>query len=103
MVGAMRVEEAALASALQRAFAEAGHPDIDEVAASGVGLSREQITDWRAGRNLPATFGELEPLIAYLQVAAATATQVNRRHRLREVTAWPTVRWRHLWEEATST
>lgn len=103
MVGAMRVEEAALASALQRAFGEAGNLDIDEVAASGAGLNREQITDWRAGRNPPATFRELEPLIAYLQVAAATATQVNRRHRLREVTAWPTVRWRHLWEAATNT
>lgn len=103
MVGAMRVEEAALASALQRAFAEAGNPDIDEVAASGVGLSREQITDWRAGRNLPATFREFEPLIAYLRVAAATATQVSRRHRVREVTAWPTVRWRHLWDAAAST
>ncbi|QRY83669.1 hypothetical protein JVY00_17705 [Tsukamurella tyrosinosolvens] len=100
----MRVEKAALASALQRAFAVAGNPDIDEVAASGVGLSAEQITDWRSGRNPPATFRELESLIAYLQVAAAaTATQVNRRHRLHDVTAWPTARWRHLWEAATST
>lgn len=96
----MRVEEAALASALQRAFAEAGSPDIDEIASSGIGVSARQITDWRTGRNLPTAFRDLEPLIAYLQIAAAATSQVSRRHRSREVTAWPTPRWRQLWESA---
>ena len=96
----MRVEEAALASALQRAFAEAGSPDINDVAASGIGVSAQQITDWRVGRNLPTAFRDLEPLIAYLQITAAATSQVSRRHRSREVTAWPTPRWRQLWESA---
>lgn len=97
----MRIEEAALASALQRAFAEAGGPDVDEIAASGIGVSAGQITDWRAGRKLPTAFRDLEPLIAYLQVAAAATSQVGRRHRIRDVTTWPAPRWRQLWEAAT--
>lgn len=92
-------EQAALASALQRAFAEAGGPSLTEVAESGVGVSRQRISDWRAGRHVPSRFSDLEPVIAYLQVAAAGHDTMTE-HSSDRVTTWPTDRWREVWREA---
>lgn len=99
----MSVAQAALASALQRAFAEAGAPPSTEVAQSGIGITEHQIHEWRAGTSLPATFKELEPLIAYLQVAAAaTACATPRRQDCQNVTGWPRTQWRKLWAAAST-
>ena len=92
-------EQAALASALQRAFAEAGGPSLTEVAESGVGVSRQRISDWRAGRHVPSRFSDLEPVIAYLQVAAAGHDTMSEPTHDRVMT-WPTERWRQVWREA---
>ncbi|WP_019201823.1 hypothetical protein [Tsukamurella sp. 1534] len=88
-----------LASALQRAFAEAGDPSVTEVADSGVGVSRQRISDWRAGRHVPSRFGDLEPVITYLQISAARRDEVSASTSDR-VTAWPKDRWREVWREA---
>lgn len=95
----MTAEETALASALQRAFAEAGNPSLTEVAESGVGVSRQRISDWRAGRHIPSRFSDLEPVIAYLQVAATGHSAVTQPAS-DSVTAWATDRWRQVWQEA---
>lgn len=91
----------ALASALQRAFAEAGNPSLTEVAESGVGVSRQRISDWRAGRHVPSRFSDLEPVIAYLQVAAGGTNWSGADPDSDLVTRWPTTRWRQAWERST--
>ncbi|TWS23331.1 hypothetical protein FK268_13625 [Tsukamurella sputi] len=96
----MSIARAALASALQRAFAEAGAPPSTDVAQSGVGITEQQIREWRSGNNLPATFKELEPLIAYLQVAATAATWKAPNLACDNVTGWPMTHWRELWAAA---
>lgn len=99
----MSIARAALTSALQRAFAEAGNPPSTEVAQSGIGITEQQIHEWRSGTSLPATFQELEPLIAYLQVAAtATACATSARRDCQNVTGWPRTQWRQLWAAAST-
>lgn len=97
----MSIARAALASALQRAFAEAGDPPSTDIAQSGICITEQQIHEWRSGTGLPTTFQELEPLIAYLQVAAAaTACATSARQDCQNVTGWPRTHWRELWAAA---
>ncbi|BDD80681.1 hypothetical protein TPB0596_04440 [Tsukamurella pulmonis] len=95
-------QQAALVSALQRAFAEAGNPSLTAVAESGVGVSRQRISDWRSGRHVPSRFSDLEPVIAYLQVAAAGANWAGAAPDGGLVTRWPTPRWYRVWEAAAA-
>lgn len=95
----MSVEQANLASALQRAFEEAGNPSLVEVAASGVGISWQRMSDWCAGRRVPSRFRDLEPVIAYLQVASAS-NRAGREAGVEVVTSFSTSRWRRIWREA---
>lgn len=95
---ATRPVRGALASALQRAFAEAGDPSIAAVAVSDVGVSQEQIFDWRAGQHVPSRFSDLEPVIAYLQATAHRSGMSTAPGKL--VTSWPNTRWQQAWRQA---
>ncbi|MEC4616430.1 hypothetical protein [Tsukamurella tyrosinosolvens] len=93
--------ELTLSQALQRAFAEAGNPSLRTVAASGTGVPRQRLSDWRAGRHTPATFSDLEPVLAYLYLAAETArTEADAAED--PVTQWPLSQWQQLWQHTAS-
>ncbi|BDD82327.1 hypothetical protein TPB0596_20900 [Tsukamurella pulmonis] len=94
--------ELTLSEALQRAFAEAGNPSLRTVAASGTKVSRQRLSDWRAGRHTPATFSDLEPVLAYLYLAAETSQPESDTAENR-VTQWPLSQWQHIWHHAAST
>lgn len=94
------IAQAALVSALQRAFSEAGDPAFADVAQSGIGVSQQQIREWRSGTSLPTTFTELEPLIAYLKVAAAAVSCSAPKRPRDNVTGWRMARWRQVWRAA---
>lgn len=91
--------ELTLSEALQRAFAEAGNPSLRTVAASGTGVPRQRLSDWRAGRHIPAAFSDLEPVLAYLYLAAET-TGTDADAAEDRVTQWPLSRWQQLWLHA---
>ncbi|WP_139061880.1 hypothetical protein [Tsukamurella pulmonis] len=90
-----------LSAALQRAFTEAGNPSLRTVAASGTGVSRQRLSDWRAGRHLPASFGDLEPVLRYLSLAAE-ATEPSDTDLDTRVTRWPLSRWQQIWQQESS-
>ncbi|KXO99073.1 hypothetical protein AXK58_24270 [Tsukamurella tyrosinosolvens] len=86
-----------LAQALQRAFIEAGEPSISSVA-TGSGVSRQRLSAWRSGRHVPSRFEDLEPVVAYLRLAAGSISSATDGPLGAErVTLWEADRWRRAW------
>ncbi|KXP08723.1 hypothetical protein [Tsukamurella pseudospumae] len=93
-------EELNLAQALQRAFIEAGSPSVS-AAATGSGVSRQRLSDWRSGRHVPSRFEDLEPAIAYLRLTADGAAPGTSDAGVGAVTGWTPNQWRQAWERST--
>lgn len=90
------------AERLTELFAAAGKPSLETVHRHTVArlgerrriASIKRISDWRLGRNVPAQFGQLEPILVTLR---AMAKQVNSTDPVMR----PTIgAWQQLWHEA---
>lgn len=98
---------ALFATKLATLFAVAGNPTLERIAAAAAarmraanargssrGVSLQRISDWRAGRNVPAQFEPLVPvLLTLIELAEATPTPVPRELSDLEM-------WRRLWKAA---
>ncbi|BDH59419.1 hypothetical protein MTP03_43580 [Tsukamurella sp. PLM1] len=92
--------EGDLASALRRAFEEAGNPSLAAVAHAAPGVSKQRLSDWRAGRHVPARFEDLEPVIAYLRITASGITTAEGSDVEAVVTDWTPERWHEAWRRS---
>ncbi|KXO98026.1 hypothetical protein [Tsukamurella pseudospumae] len=89
-----------LASALRHAFDEAGNPSLAAVAHAAPGVSKQRLSDWRAGRHVPARFEDLEPVIAYLRIAASGLTTAEADDTASGTSDWTPERWREVWRQS---
>lgn len=90
-----------LSQALQRAFIEAGEPSISSVA-TGSGVSRQRLSDWRSGKHVPGRFDDLAPAIAYFRLVAGPKGDEPAATDGDRVTGWPDESWRQAWKRSTS-
>lgn len=89
-----------LAQALQRAFIEAGEPSISSVA-TGSGVSRQRLSDWRSGKHVPGRFDDLAPAIAYFRLVAGSNGGEPVAADGDRVTGWSDESWRQAWKRST--
>ena len=88
-----------LSQALQRAFIEAGEPSISSVA-TGSGVSRQRLSDWRSGKHVPGRFDDLEPAIAYFRLVVGSNGDEPVAADGDRVTGWPDESWRQAWKRS---
>lgn len=88
-----------LAQALRRAFDEAGDPSLAVVHAAS-GVAKQRLSDWRAGRHVPARLEDLEPVIAYLHLAATSVPVSEADDANVGVTDWTPEHWHAAWRRS---